>query len=138
MAEGLLEISSSQKGGEMAPKTAENVSSVTDSDGWETVVEPFGETYSFETEGDTLTGTYTGFSKVMTDDLNNPGEKREQTVYEIVDENGKKWSVWSSFNIDAALSDLDPNTMVRIRYDGKVEIDNGKRTVKQFTVSVKR
>lgn len=120
------------------PTKADNVTPTTDDSGWETVVEPFGETYAFETEGDTLIGTYTGSSKVMTDDLNNPGEKREQTVYEITDESGKKWTVWASHNIDAALSNLTPPVMVRIQYKGKVSIDSGKRSVKQFAVAVKR
>jgi hypothetical protein len=130
------------KGGRMAetkdaPKVASNVKPV-DNEGWETVVEPYGETYSFETPGDTLIGTYSGNKEVSTEDLNNPGEMRDQTVYEITDQNEKKWSVWSAFNIDAALADLPIGSMVKITFDGKVPIDNGKRTVKQFTIAVKR
>jgi hypothetical protein len=121
----------------MAQTKAENVTETTDDSGWETVVEPFGETYSFEKEGDSLTGTYTGSNSVTTDDLNNPGEKREQTVYEIVDESGKKWTVWSSFNIDKAFSEIEPQTLVRITYKGKVDIGGG-RTVKQFAVATKK
>ena len=127
----------------MPPKTQEpvdqasNVQSV-DDEGWETVVEPYGETYAFENAGDTLTGTYKGSKEVDTEDLNNPGETRAQTVYEIVDENGKLWSVWSSFNIEQGMEAANPNDMVRIRFDGKVPIDNGKRSVKTFTIAVKR
>ena len=123
----------------MSPKTeaAPNVESV-DDEGWETVVEPYGETYTFETEGDTLTGTYKGSKIVATEDLNKPGEMRDQTVYSVVDEQGKEWSVWASHNIDAGLENVNPGDMVRIRFDGKVSIDSGKRSVKQFTIAVKR
>lgn len=122
---------------EEKPQVASNVNAV-DEQGWETVVEPYGETYSFETAGDTLIGTYKGSKSVDTEDLNNPGETREQTVYEIVDENGKLWSVWSSHNVDVGMEAASPGQMVRIRFDGKVPIDGGKKSVKQFTIAVKR
>jgi len=122
--------------GKMA-KAAENVTQVSDDAGWETIVEPFGETYAFETPGDVLIGTYTGSKTVETDDLNNPGEKRNQTVYDITDENGKKWSVWESYNIAKAMADLEPGTLVRIEFKGKVSIGNG-RSVKQFAVATRR
>lgn len=118
-------------------ETAPNVTPTTDEEGWETVVEPFGETYSFETPGDVLIGTFLGSKTVQTEDLNEPGKMRDQTVYDIEDSNGKKWSVWSSFNIDAGLSKVAPGNLVRIQYQGKVDIDNGRRSVKQFAIAVK-
>lgn len=123
----------------MSPKTeaAPNVESVDDA-GWETVVEPFPETYTFETPGDTLVGTYKGNKEVETDDLNDPGKTRMQTVYTITDENGKDWGIWESYNVAEGMKNATPGDMVRFRFDGKVPIDGGKRNVKQFTIAVKR
>src|SRR4029077_20138228 len=92
-AESEGEIISQERGIMASGKAAANVQPVTD-DGWETVVEPFGETAEFKEPGDTLIGTYKSSKQVETDDLNNPGEKRNQTLYELEDENGKLWSVW--------------------------------------------
>ena len=122
---------------EASASTAPNVSQV-DDEGWETVVAPFGETATFENPGDTLIGTYEGSKVVQTDDLNNPGEKRDQTVYDIRDENGKLYSVWSSYNVDEGMNAASPGDLVRIVFVNKVDIDGGKRTVKQFEISVKR
>jgi len=119
------------------PKQADNVSSVSD-DQWETVVEEYGETFSFVDPGDTLIGEYQGSKVVQTQDLNNPQEMRDQTVYDFIDENGKRWSVWSSYNIDQGLSGVNPGQTVRLEYVGKVEIDSGRRSVKQFRIAVKK
>lgn len=118
-------------------KAAENVQPVDDA-GWETVVEPFGETAEFKDEGDTLIGRYKGSKEVMTDDLNNPGEKRNQTLYEIEDENGKLWSVWESYNVAQGMQNVAKDDLVRIKFVNKVPIDNGARSVKQFEIAVKR
>lgn len=118
-------------------KTADNVTETTDDSGWETVVEPFGETFPFENDGDTLIGTLTGKKEVETDDLNNPGQKRTQIVFDITDENGKKWSVWESHNLKA-LSDLEDGTFVRIEFKGKVPSSKPGQTVKRFSVAAKR
>jgi hypothetical protein len=118
-------------------KTAPNVQPVDDA-GWETVVEPFGETATFENPGDTLIGTYKSKKEVETDDLNNPGEKRNQMVYEIEGENGKLWSVWESYNVQQGMEKASVGDLVRIKFVNKVPIDNGKRTVKQFEIAVKR
>jgi hypothetical protein len=116
---------------------AKNVTPVTDDAGWETVVEPFGETYSFETPGDVLIGKFLGSKIVQTEDLNKPGEMRDQTVYDVEDDSGKRWSVWSSYNIDVGLGSVAVGNLVRIEYVGKVDIDNGRRSVKQFKIAVK-
>jgi hypothetical protein len=109
-----------------------------DDQGWETLVEPFGENFPFADPGDTLIGTLYGSKIVSMPDLNNPGEMRDQIVYEIVDENGKKWSVWGSFNIEQALADVGEGEQVRIEFAGKVPTSKPGQTVKQFKVAVKR
>jgi len=116
-------------------KEADNIAEVDDS-GWKIVVEPFPETFPFENMGDTLTGFYASVKDVEQDDLNNPGDKRMVKVYTI-DANGKKWGVWGSYNVDLAFEDIAPGTEVRITYNGTVDIDNGRRSVKQFVIQTR-
>jgi len=108
----------------------------TENDGWQTVVEPFPETFPFDKPGDTLAGFFESAKEVEQEDMNNPGEKRMATVYTIR-QGEKKFGVWGSYNIDEAFAKIPPGTEVRIVFDGKVPIDGGKRTVKQFTVQAR-
>ncbi len=114
---------------------AGNVKDVGSGD-WKTIVEPFPETFPFNNEGDALVGVYESSKEVEQDDMNKPGEKRMTTVHTIAD-GEKKWGVWSSYNVDLAFAKIHPGETVRIIFDGKVAIDGGKRTVKQFTVQTK-
>jgi len=113
----------------MATK-AENIEQVTD-EGWETVVEPYADTFSFETEGDTLIGTYTSKREVEQEGLD--GKPRMVNIYEIVDSNGKKWSVWGSAMIDMAFESIELNHPVKIVYEGTAALDGG-RSVNRYTV----
>lgn len=115
---------------------AENV--VQQEEGWETLVQPFGETFPFEEDGDTLTGEFVNKKMVEQEDLNNPGNTREAPVYEIVSaEDGKLYSVWGSYALEEAFNAIEPGKTVRIIYHGKTSIDGGRRSVKKFTVQVK-
>ena len=109
---------------------AENITEVTD-EGWETVVEPYADTFSFETEGDTLIGTY--FNKRQVEQEGLDGKPREVNVYEIQDSSGKKWSVWGSAMLDMAFESIELNKAVKIVYEGTAALDGG-RSVNRFTV----
>jgi len=119
---------------------AKNVQPGTEEE-WDTVVAPYGPTFPFENEGDTLTGTYLSVKQVEQDDMANPGEKRMANVYAIrSDADGTEYSVWGTFAIDDAFADgkIVEGQTVRIVFNGKIPIDNGKRSVNQFTVQVKK
>lgn len=109
---------------------AENITEVTD-DGWNTVVEPYADTFDFASEGATLMGTYTGKREVEQEGLD--GKPRTVNVYEVQDSSGKKWSVWGSYNIDDAFSKINEGQAVKIVFEGIANLDGG-RTVKKFTV----
>lgn len=113
----------------MATK-AENIEQVTD-EGWETVVEPYADTFSFDSEGDTLIGTYVGKREVEQTGLD--GNPRLANVYEVTDSNGKKWSVWGSAMIDTAFDSIEVGKAVKIIYEGTAELDGG-RSVNRYTV----
>lgn len=102
-------------------------------EGWNTLVKPFAPTWAPE-DGDTLTGVFLGSRMVEQDDLQNPGEKREAPVYEVKDSNGQDWSVWGSYALDEAFESIAEGQEVRITYHGKEQIDNGRRSVKKYTV----
>lgn len=114
--------------------SAKNVQDVPEGQGWKTVVEPFPETFDFANVGVTLEGFYESFKEIEQPDMNDPGETRIAKVYTVRDEAGKKWGVWSSHSIDLAFKEILPGSEVLIRFDGKVAIDGGRRSVKQFTV----
>jgi hypothetical protein len=121
-------------------KEASNVVPGTDEE-WDTVVAPYGPTFPFENDGDALTGTYLSVKQVEQDDMANPGEKRMANVYAIrSDSDGTEYSVWGTYAIDEAFKDgaIVEGQTVRIIFNGKIPIDNGKRTVNQFTVQVKK
>lgn len=109
---------------------AENIEQVND-EGWETVVEPYADTFVFDNEGDTLIGTYVNKREVEQTGLD--GEPREVNVYEITDNSGKKWSVWGSAMLDMAFESIELNKAVKIVYEGTAALDGG-RSVNRFTV----
>lgn len=120
----------------MASK-AQNVATNASDSEWETVVEPYADTWNFDKNPE-LIGTYVNSREVEQDDLNNPGEKRMANVYEIVDAaEGNKWSVWGTYAIDEAFPQIAIGSTVRIVFEGKSDIGGG-RTVRKFTVQSKR
>lgn len=107
---------------------------------WETKVEPYAPTFSFEKEGDSLTGTFTAKRTVSQPDLNSddPGAMRDANVYEILSAaDGSKYSVWGNYAIDQAFTDIVEGQTVRITYYGKESIGGG-RTVNKMKVEVKK
>jgi hypothetical protein len=102
---------------------------------WSNVVEPYPDTVNFENVGDSIEGVYESKREVEQDDLANPGKKRLVSVYTIVDSTGKKHGVWGSWAIDKAMEEIVPGTEVRITYDGKVDLDGGKK-FRKFLVQV--
>lgn len=116
----------------MSPR-ADNVATGTESE-WETVVEPFGESWDF-TKNPVLIGTYNSNKEIELDDTQNPGKKRMSKVYEVETvDTGEKVSVWGTFAIDQAFEQIEPGTIVRIEHKGKIPIHNGAQTVNQFVV----
>lgn len=135
------------KGKEMATKTEpQNLQHVTDNEGWETVVDEQGITIDLGVEGETFTGVYVGNRVMLTDDMNNPGEKRETNLYDFRGSDGKLYSLWGSFKTDQAFGFGDfavenppnPGDTVRITYVKKISIDNGAKQLKDYKVDVKR
>lgn len=117
----------------MAKDVAENIEQVSD-EGWETVVEPYADTFAFKNEGDTLVGKYLNHRQVEQEGLD--GEPRMANIYEVVDNSGKKWSVWGSYNIDEAFEKIEVGKAVKITYEGTADAKAG-RTVNKFTVQSK-
>ena len=125
-------------------KPAPNVeTNVADSE-WETVVEPYADSWDFQKNPE-LIGTYLGSKVVQFTQVNKETgelETRESNVYEIQTKDGDKFSVWGSYNIDAAFlpgseTELPVGSMVRILHEGKAPLDGG-RSVNKFTVQVRR
>ena len=105
--------------------------------GWETVVEPYGETWDFD-KNPVLIGKYLSTKTVELPDLNKPGEMRPSNVYEIeAADSGDKVSVWGGYSIDEAFAKITPGNLVRIEFHGKVKIKGGAQEVKQFTVQTR-
>lgn len=124
----------------MAAEKAQNIGVGTDEE-WLTVVEPFSPTFDFKNAGDQLSGVFLSRRLVELPDDNKPGETRMANAYELLAETGK-WTVWGGYAIDEAFGPenapkIHVGEIVRFLYDGKVELDGG-RTVRQFTVQVKK
>lgn len=107
-----------------------------DESGWETVVEPYPETFEFKNAGDTLTGVYESVKELEQEGLD--GNPRIAKVYTIIDSNGHKWGVWGNYNVDLGMESVEKGSMVRFEFLGKVPIDNGARTVNQFDIKTKK
>lgn len=116
-------------------QVAENVIPV-DDDGWETLVEEYGETWNPDEPGTELIGVFTGRKTIDFPDEDEPNGTRQVDVYEVKDQSGKKWSVWSSYNIDLAFEQCRPGDTVRLVFVGKENLDRGK-TVKKYRISRK-
>lgn len=128
------EVYHDRKGEKMAKETAtaSNVETVSD-EGWETLVEEYGETWNPKDPGTEIIGTFHGSKEVPVDDPDNPGGKRNVKCYEVTDIHGKKWSLWSSYNLDAGFSECSEGDLVRVEYVGTVPLDGG-RSVKQYRI----
>lgn len=122
------------------PKTADNISTDYDPSEWETKVEPFAPSFQWDEskeESRVLIGTYVSHKVVPFEDSRS-GEPRDSKVYTIERlSDGEKFSVWGSFNIDLAFTDIAPGKVVRIEYQGQVDTKDGNR-VNQFAVAVKK
>lgn len=114
--------------------TAKNVQAT--DEGWETVAEPYGDSWDFD-KNPILIGLYTGRRTVEQPDLNNEGSMRDANVYEITEAtSGDKVSVWGTYVLDEAFGNMAHDTQVRISYQGKVDLSGG-RSVRKFKVDKK-
>ena len=115
-------------------KAADNVVVGSESE-WETVVEPYGESWDFS-KNPVIIGTYVSSKSVELTD--NRGDKRENMVYEIESgDDGGKYSVWGGYALDEAFAQIETGTVVRIEFQGKAELSNGQ-TVNKFVVQTKK
>lgn len=110
-----------------------------DEAGWETVVEPYADTFEFEEIGATLTGIYESSRTIeQADKLT--GEIRNVNCYTIVEhETGDKFTVWGSYSIDEAFQGeraIPVGNLVRITWEGKADLEGG-RSVNKYRVQTK-
>lgn len=121
----------------MTPQ-AKNLDTTGSASEWETVVEPYGESWDFDKNA-VLIGTYRGKKIVQLPDIQNPAKMRDSNVYEIeTADTGEKVSVWGNYAIDEAFSKIDPGAVVRIEFQGKIKIKGGAQEVNQFVVQTKK
>lgn len=107
---------------------------VSGSEGWDTVVEPYPPSWTPENEGEMLQGVFESVKTIQQDGLD--GLPRDVNIYTIVTPDGKR-AIWGSYAIDLAFESIHQGQEVRVIYEGKVTINNGAQTVKQFTVQTK-
>lgn len=115
---------------------ASNVDRNATQEEWDTVHEPFPETFAFENTGDQLIGVYISEKELEQEGLD--GKKRLVTVRTIQDLEGKKWGVWGNWAIDDAFTSIPKGSTVLIRFEGKEKFNNGAQTVNKFTVMRKK
>lgn len=110
---------------------AENMNQV-DESAWTTQIEPYADTFPFDNPGDSVTGQFVGVRELEQEGLD--GQPRMVKVYEIQElDSEKKWSVWGSAMIDMGMETVNQGQLVRITFEGKKDLDQG-RTVKTFCV----
>ncbi len=98
----------------------------------------FSPTWDFGKDG-ALTGVYVGSREVETRDTINGGT-RQSTVYEFVnEEDGKKYGLWGSSDLDSKFEQISAPARVRVEFD-KMEMFRTKsgqpRNIKRFNVAV--
>lgn len=117
-------------------KTASNVTETTNSEAWETIAEPYGDTWNFD-QNPVLVGIFTSARQVELPDMNDPSQTRTVNVYEITKaDDGEKYTVWGTYVLDDTFSKIKLDSQVRIEYMGKAEIGGGQ-TVRKFKVQTK-
>lgn len=90
-----------------------------------TEISGFNPIHDFSKEA-TLIGTLIGVRESK--------NEYKSKVYDIKKEDGTVVSVWGSYQIDQAFENLPMDTVVKLEYVGKTEIDGGK-SVKNFRIS---
>lgn len=113
---------------------APNVETVSE-DGWNTVVEPYPDSWTPTQVGETIVGVYASKKTITQDGLD--GKPREVDIYTIVKNDGEKVAVWGSYAIDLAFELIGEGQEVRIKYEGTKPINNGAQSVKTFTVQTR-
>lgn len=124
----------------MADKPS-NVVTDFDPDEWDVKVEPFAPTFKFSEEKPEtriLVGTYKSNKVVELDDPKAENGKRASNVYTIVrSSDGEEFSVWGSYNVDAAFESIVEGQTVRIEFLGQVDASDGQR-VNRFHIATKK
>lgn len=84
-----------------------------------------------ENDGESLRGFYQG-SRIL------PGKenRKEQTVFDIADDNGELWSV-SGASLIRQFQRIDEGQEVIIVYAGRKALSGGRQPMKDFTVYAK-
>lgn len=103
---------------------------------WETIQEPFPDTWDFE-ENAIMVGKLLAVRTQEMDGFD--GEKRDAKLYDFETEAGK-FSVWGSYQIDVSIDDSMIGNTFRIDYLGTRAFtgDTGPQNVKDFRVARKR
>ena len=102
---------------------------------FDTVYEGIGETWDFEIHP-VLVGVYQRKSTSHMLKYGSKTEMEDRMVYTIKTASGDLAAVWESFALRAAFEDIPTGKVVRITYNGKDEIKDTDKEVKDFTVEV--
>lgn len=120
----------------MTPRAANVSTNASDSE-WNTIVEPFAESWDF-TKNPVLIGTYVSTKEIEVDDPKTETGKRTVQVYNVQnDEDGKQYAVWGSYNIDQGFAQIGEGQVIRIEHLGKVPTSTPGQTVNRFLIQTK-
>ncbi len=105
---------------------------------WEEI-SPFTEARDMDT-GDSFIATYLGGNELEVEDPNSeePGGTRMTMFHEFREsDDSDAFGLWGSAGLDKRLSEVTVGTVVKVQYDGLVDIKGG-RSVRQYRVWASR
>lgn len=120
------------------PKAVETeVEVLTDIDNWDDVPEieaGIGETFTFDTIGDTVIGEYLGTGEL---DLDTDDGEETALYHRVKTEDMGTLALSSSFDLGRKLEGIANGTRVRIEYVKNIDTARGQTPMKSFRVQAK-
>lgn len=107
--------------------------SAPNSENWVEIA-PFTQARELET-GESFIASYLGANEIEVDDPNaeNPGDTRLTLLHEFQENGGDPFAIWGSAGLDKRLAEVAIGTLVKVQYEGIVDLKGG-RTARSYRV----
>lgn len=102
---------------------------------FETVYEGLGETWDFN-KNPVMIGIYQNHDTTEMLKYGSKTETELRDVYTFKLADDSLAAVWGSYSINRGMKPVSPGKLVRLTYNGKSDINDGDRQVKDFKVEV--
>lgn len=92
------------------------------------------EAKGFDKPGDMFEGTYLGVKSTFLNDPKAPNGKREAKLYSLAPDEGERYAVWGSTQLDDLMTQVQVGTYVKITFKETLKAGKGRQPMKVFEI----